>query len=447
MSTPIPVLGAMILVGLVVGVVYLVGLTKKWGILVPFSGMLLFGSMALPVTWNDRLNPTIWLPIQQARSQLFLVCGIMGFFVFIFQTNRLRGKPVSLSLLALMLVGLYAALLRFVHGGPVDGIMSSIFAVVTLVPLVFTSSLAMDCVDDFKSILHSILLVNIIWIGMVFAQILVNPRFVTTGNELRFVGLLSNPQHAAMLMAFFVTTALWLLLNGPRKFKLIYIGVLGINVLFLLWTGSRTGLGMTLIGVSSVLYTRAGRAILLLPFAGILTYVAFKLTIGLVGENFGFSRLTSTTNTRDVVWKNLLRIGMENPAIGVGVVDSENSENSWLYGFASYGIGMLALMFLFTFAAMIEVLKNIKLRFSLPAEHRPYLDFVTGAITMYFAGAVFEGYIISRVSASLCFIAAFAGMGAILRKNLSTTQHEQYDYFEEDYSDYADSEFADEQQE
>lgn len=436
MSMPIPILIAMILIGSIGGIVYTVGLSKKWGIMVPFIGMLLFASMALPLNWRDQINPTVWLPLQQNRSSLFLGCGVLGLIVVLFQTQRLRGKPLALSALTLFFVGLYAAFLRFIHGGAADGAESVVFVVCTMIPLLYASSLVMDSIEDFVIVLQGVLVANALWIGMVFVQIVINHQFVATVREFRFVGLFSSPQHTGVLMAFFCTISLWMLLNGPRKFKLIYIGLLGINTLFLLWTGSRTGLGMTLIGVSSVLYTRTGRAILILPFAGILTYVSFKVLINLMGTDLGFSRLASTANTREVAWKTMLDIGLSNPMIGVGTMDAVNSENSYLYGFASYGIGMLGILGLFTFMAFIEGLKNLKARFSLPSHLRPHLDLVSGIMAMYFAGAILEGYIITRVSASLCFITLFMGAGAFIRKFAYSPQSE-YEY-EDQYNAYED---------
>jgi len=443
----IPILGA-IIIGLIAGVIYASGFTKKWGILVPFTGLFFFSSIALPVSWNGRLNPTVWLPVQSIRSKLFLGAGVAAMLVLLIQVQRLKGKSIPISAILLVCIGFYASLLRFVHGGVTDGFSSIAFSFFTLIPLVVTTALVLDEYRDLRLIFRSIMLVNIAWIGMVFVQIAINSRYITQGNEHRFVGLLSNPQHTGVLMAFLVVITLWMLLNDVGKYKIIYIGLLSINGIFLLWTGSRTGLGMGVIGISAVFYSRAGRAILILPVVGLLGYISLKLMVDVVGIDLGFERMTSTKNTRSDAWRELLISAQQNPMVGVGMDELERSENSWIYGFASYGIGMLILLLLMTFVATIEILKSIKVRFSLPQEYRPSLDVLVGLMLMYFAGAVLEGYMVSRVSATICiFMVAAVGNVCIrklaLREEYDPDSYEEHaefahEQYEHEYSEYGD---------
>lgn len=440
MDIPLPILGVLALILLIGGAVYLFGLTKKWGILVPYCAMFLFGSMSLPLTWDDRVNPTVWLPIQQNRSTLYLISGIAALGMVFAQASHLRGKRQSISVWLLVGAGLYAAMLRFVHDGASEGASSVVFAMCTLLPLALLPSLVIREIDDFKLVLRAMVVVNIVWAGMVLVQIGVNPTFVTLGNQFRFVGIYANPQHAGVLMAFWCVIVLWLTLNDDRKYRLIYLALLGLNGAFLLWTGSRTGLGMTLIGVSAVLYTKAGRAILMLPVVAIITYVGLKVIVNVLGIDFGIERLASTDNTRDYAWWKLLKTGMENPLIGVGTLESEKSENSWLFGFAAFGIVMLSTLLLLTFVAVIESLKGLRARFSMSPHYRPMMDLVLGVVAMYFAGAVLEGYMISRVSATLCIYPVIAGAGALLRQSVSAQQplyddNYEYDSVAESYGD------------
>lgn len=445
-SIPAPILGAMIVVGLALGIVYAIGLTKKWGMLVPFMGMLLSSSMSLPLDWNDRINPTIWLPVQRIRSELFLASGVAGVVMLLFQSSRLRGKKLSLPVWLLVLAGMYAALLRFVHDSPALGAFSVVFGLATLIPLALTATIVMDEIEDLVLLLRSVVIVNCVWIMMVFAQIIVNPKYVTMGNENRFVGILANPQHSGVLMSFFTVITLWLVLNDTRKYKLIYTGLLGANALLLLWTGSRTGLGMTLIGVSSVLYSKAGKAILFLPIAGILTYIGLKVVVNVVGVDVGLSRLSSTSNTRDYAWWKLLTTGLENPLFGVGTLDSEKSENSWLFSFAAFGIGMLGITVLLAMSTMWESITLLKKRFQTHKYYRPYMDLVVGVMGMYIAGAVFEGYMVSRVNATICFFTLIAGAGAMVKKSANQMSAAEYDssYSDEYYGEYADEYYCEE---
>jgi hypothetical protein len=446
------ILGAGAIGALVIAIIFLVGMTKKWGMLVPCTGMMLFGAMALPLTWNDRVKPTIWLPIQTQRSTLFLAFGCLGMLMLLIQARRLRGKAIPISALMLLLAGVYASLLRVVHNDPLDGAQSIFLSVMTLVPLLFTASAVIDSFDDLRVLIRVVAALGVIWLGMTGLQIVVNPTLVTMGNEFRFVGLFSNPQHSGVFMAFLCVSLLWLTMNDLKRYKLIYLGMLGISSVLLLWTGSRTGLGMAIIGVSATLYSRVGRAILVLPLVALVGYIGLKVMVDVLGITFGVERLASTANTRDYAWWKLYSVGLESPLFGVGTEDAEKSENSWLYGFASYGIGMLALLLMMALTGTIEIIKSFRARFSVPGEYRNYFDFLNGMMLMYFAGAVLEGYMISRVSSTLAFFMIAAVANANLRKLAKygwVDEYEMYDDYSEDayssydqFSDYGDGEYA-----
>ncbi|MHA7814425.1 MAG: O-antigen ligase family protein [Phycisphaerales bacterium] len=438
LDMPMPVLGALAILGMIAGGVYLFGLTKKWGALLPYMGMLLFASMAIPIGWNDKIKPTVWLPIQTNRSNLFLVCGIATMGIVLAQIQNLKGKPQSLMSWVFLLSAFYAAMMRFVHEGPSSGVLSVFFALITILPLMLLPAIVMRELDDFVLILRAIAVSNAVWVGMVMVQLVVNPKYLTMGNSYRFVGLLANPQHAGTLMPFICCILLWLVLNDSNRYKLFFLALLCINGVFQIWTGSRTGLGMVIIGVCAVLYGRVGRAILVLPLIGLFAYLGLNFVTNVLNIDFGADRLTSTLNTRDRAWANLLQIGLDNPILGVGVDESENSENSWLYAFASYGIGMLGIVILLTFVGFATGLRWIRARFLLPAEYRPMMDMCISVIAMYFAGAVLEGYVLSRVAPPLCFFPVFAGAGVILSKYAySYNSSVEFDEYEDHYEEWA----------
>lgn len=426
MSIPIPILFALAVVGLVVGALYLIGLSKRWGILVPLVGMILFGSMALPLDWNDRLRMTVWLPIQSERSLFYLLSGASGVLVVLLNTKRLAGKRLSISAMLFVASGFYASMLRFVHMGPSDGALSLALSFATLTPLLVTSMIFIEHPDDLRKMLRSVIFANIVWIGMSGVQLLSDPSMLTVGNENRFVGLLSNPQHSGALMAFFTVISLWLMLNERGRVAIFLLGLVGVNAILLMWTGSRTGMGMTVIGVSAILYSRAGRAILLLPIAAILGYVVLKVMVDVFGISLlGFERLTSTEDTRTSAWSKLIDTGMNNIILGAGIDDVEKSENSWLYGFASYGIGMLGILLLMTVATAVEVAKTIRARFLVEPHYRNTLDFMSGVLMMYFAGALLEGYMISRVSSTICFFLVISVANVNIRRILLGQQGQE----------------------
>ena len=199
-----------------------------------------------------------------------------------------------------------------------------------------------------------------VWMVCVLIQVGINPNSITLGNAFRFTGLTGNPQHAAVLMAITTMVALWLWLNENHvRYKPMW-GVLGaVAVVMLGWTGSRTGALMTIFGSTFILYSRLGRAILLLPM-GAVGAVIFAVILQNLGINLGLDRLTSTEDTRSYAWNNMLTIALENPVLGAGTAFSGNSENSYLYAAASYGVLSFLLLISAVGGSMIYVVRLLK---------------------------------------------------------------------------------------
>lgn len=426
------------LVGLIWAGLYLAGLIKRWGLLVPYALMLMASSMSLPIDWAGNVLRTAWLPLQQRRSTIFLIAGTAAMMMVLAQLRRLRGKPVSLTLVVFVVMGFYSSILRLHHEGMGPGFESIVYTSMTLVPLVLVVPILMDTPRDVRGLLRCVLLVNLAWIGMCAVQFVANSSYLTLGNQFRFVGMTSNPQHAGVMLSFYTVTVLWLLLNDPKTaFRALYVIALGINLLLLAWTGSRTGIGMFAIGSVGVLYTRLGRAVLFMPVALVLAYVGFKIILSVTGMEIGVDRIASTENTRGYAWWKLYTTGMENPLFGVGLEEAEKSENSWLYAFAAFGLGMLSLTLIATFSAGIQCLRAIRVRSSLELEDRRVLDLAVGAIAMYFAGALLEGYMVSRVTPALCFIMIYANIASFMVRHARHGLGEQNDHdYEYEYGSY-----------
>jgi len=440
MSSTLPVILAGI-AGVVMLGLMAMNVAKKRGMLIAFGGLLLFGSIAVGRDWKDNAIPGIWLTIQSYRSEGYFLFGVLLLGLILIQIWRGSGKGVSAAAWLLVLLSFYAATLRFFHNGPADGLFSIAFVIGTVVPVAMLPRLVIDDFEDFLRILRTVCVVSTGWLAMCAMQFVVNPRHLTTGNENRFLGLLSNPQHAAALAAFTAVVAVWLLLNDSyRRYVLVYAALAGINMILIAWAGSRTGMGMVVVGLSFVLFSRAGRAILLLPIVALLGVVLFKLLGQAEGLGSGLDRLASTENTRSEAWQTLLATGRGAPMIGVGMEDIDRSENSWLYAFAAYGIGAAALSVLATALMVWEMLKLGAKRFGAEVLAKPYIDFVLGFVMMYLAGAVFEGYMIARVGAPSVFIVMVLSMGAVLRKNLLSqhpVMHDEGAEYAEEYDDTA----------
>ena len=389
--------------------------TRRKTIVLLMGALVFASSMGAPLDWRGHVMHTALLPLQQNRSILYLAFGIATGLIVMIHATWARGKGIALPAVVMLLMAYYAALMRAAHGYQQDGLFSILYATATLIPLSLAVKIAIDDLPDFMRVFRALAGVSGVWIFLVFVSLVLDRNSVVTGRELRFIGLTSNPQHAGAFLAVMVPVTLYLSLNdGDRRFRYLSMALLGINVVMLGWTGSRTALGMAVIGVTGVLYSRAGRAILFLPVVAMFAAAAIKVLEFAGVTAFGFGRLVTTTNTRDQAWSSLLRDGLSNPLLGTGIESTSKSENGYLYGFAAYGLGMVFLIMILCCVSGYLCLQLLSKRKLLPREYRSLADFVIAYFAVYFAGSVFEGFMMARVAANLSFFIIFASMGAYL---------------------------------
>jgi len=426
---------------LIVALVVVMTMTKKLSLLIGVGGLLFFSSMALPVEWDDQgVRNTFWLGLQQNRDYFYGLFGILTFGLLVFQLPRLVGKRKSMMSITLVAIGLFMAALRFIHEGVTDGVLSIGLAAIVLPALLLVPTALIDDEDDMHPLLRTILVVNYAWFAMCTVQFLVDRSLLAFGNSNRFVGLLSNPQHAGAFVACLITTTLYMALNEPKKmWRVAALGMLSANALLLMWTGSRTGLGMAVVGSAGVLITRMGRAVLMLPLAAGF----FALVLKVFGAGFSeattvFDRLGGSEDTRSAAWARMFNRALEDPLIGAGTSNAGSSENSWLYGFASYGIGMLVLSLLLTLFGVIQIYSTLRGRWGLPRGQQTAMDVSAGIVLAYFAGSVFEGFFSARISPNLVIVMLFSGVLARLLQ-LSAERRNNPDAIDPDgYSEYDD---------
>lgn len=410
LDTPPPLLAA----AAVFAAVMVIGGFASTRFLKVLIGMMVFVS-ALSVSVNFYGMPIrIWLnPIQSMRSELFLALGALLGIAILGHTARLGERRVSKQGVLLFVMAIYASALRVVHEGPGDGVQSLVFACATILPLLLAVPLLIDDVDDVYGMLWLLVLVNAAWLGGVAIQYGIDPGALSKGRQGRFFGLLGNPQHAAVFLGVLGAITFWMFLNDPRTRRRPFYGVLlGANMVFLAWTGSRTGMAMFVIGVVVSVYGRFGRTILLLPAVFVVGLAGFWIANRLGIDLGSADRLLSTQDTRSASWQNMIQSGMRNPAIGVGISRAGDSENSYLYAFAAYGVGMIALIAVLLGTSALICLKLFRQRRHVAPQHRPIIDLVLGYNAMYFAGGVLEGYMMARVAASLVFLVVFGSIAS-----------------------------------
>lgn len=372
--------------------------------------MVVSASIGVVLDWQDNIVATFWYPLQARRSHLFVAAGTLLLVAALAQYVRripLRLDGVSLAVLA---IGLFASLMRLAQGNAAEGAVSFAFTLATILPAALVIPTLLRRKYDFHGLARMLLWTHVLWLGLVVVQFVVNPNHLRVEASGRFYGLTANPQHAAAYLSIVICTSVWLILNETHsRYRPLWIVLVGIDAILLGWTGSRTGLLMCLTGGSIVLLTRVGRSILLLPILAIAVFVAAELAAQM-NIGLGLERLVSTENTRMEAWLRLIGSALRNPLVGVGTDDALASENSYLYGFASYGMGMVVLMALLI-ALSVKRAADLYRHRGLMGPLRPVMDIVIAFYAMYFIGALFEGYIVQRVGVPLIAILMFNGLG------------------------------------
>jgi hypothetical protein len=353
-----------------------------------------------------KVAKTIVHLISSNRSGIFATLGALMFAWIIanWKNINIANTPVQLTILTMM--GFYASLIRFFHEGPVGGATSTIYAMATLVPLALALPAALNSRERMVLALRLIAAAGALYVFMVAVQFFVNRGVMLRPPQARFSGLSGNPQTVAITFSVFSLVALWLLL------RLFWAALLGASLIILLWTGSRTGVGMTAIGFSFAFYRRFGKLIFLAPVAIVVAYITYGYLAG-QGVEFVADRLVSTENTREKSWRVQWTMFTSSPIIGVGV-DATKSENSYLYALAAFGIGMGAFVVLLVLVSAVVCLKLFLNRRYLPNEYKSLCDLTLAYNALYFAGGFLEGYMLARVGSHLIFMAVFAAIASTL---------------------------------
>lgn len=349
-------------------------------------------------------------PLPVYRAQLFAAAGGMSFAWIIGHWKLIKINEVPPQMIVLIIMGYYAALIRTIHDGPLEGGFSIAFTTLTLLPLGLLLPALLDNERNWLDMLRLLALTSGFYIFLVAVQFVINKDVMMRPPQNRFCGLSGNPQSVAITFAVYSVVSLWLVLFDPKKrYRLLWACLLGVQLIFLAWTGSRTGAGMTAVGMMVAFYRRLGRFVLLAPVGLVAAYLVYDLFLAGAGVELVTYRLISTDNTRTADWMVQWHQFMSSPIIGVGVTDTE-SENSYLYALSAFGVFMGMMVIFLAFLSAILCLKLFLKRSMLPTHLRPYADLVLSYNALYFAGGFFEGYMIARVGTHIIFMAIFSAV-------------------------------------
>ncbi|MCX5690511.1 MAG: hypothetical protein NTV94_12140 [Planctomycetota bacterium] len=396
----------------VVAVFSFFGLIKSSKFSLLFIGAMLFISgLGLGEDVQKGVEYHTWLfPLQSNRQAVYMACAGMVLLGGMIHAAKLKTSNIPGLGIGMMLMGVYMGTITIFHTGMINGFAAIVLALFSMSAVMIVLASQLREWDDFVSMLRVLALIGCVWTLACVVQFVVDKSALTTGFGLRrFIGLSGNPQHAAGLSAVMATLSFWLVLNDRSKlWKLLAVMAATTHIVFVLWTASRTGLALTMIGFTGILYARLGRAVFFAPVAGLIGYAVLTLAQNM-GVEFGFERLTSSDDTRSDKWNILIERGFSSPIVGVGLEDAGGSENGFLYGFASFGFGVPIILTLIMLATMVVCAKLVKARFETPNPvGKRVIDLTLAFFAMYWAGNMFEGFGVARISPQLTYFLIFS---------------------------------------
>jgi hypothetical protein len=203
------------------------------------------------------------------------------------------------------------------------------------------------------------------WVAMGFiaanmAQLVIDRSNALVGG--RLTGIAGNAQQMGGVCALLLLFNAYLFNDLPttRPLRWLCAIIVGILGLWVVWTGSRTSVLTTAVGLLFMYRLRLGRLALL----GLAAGAVVVAVMGFFEESTEqISRLTSGQNTRAAVWANSLDAFMASPIFGTMPLGYESgSESSYISALANMGlIGGLALLIPFGSMAL-GAMRALRLR-------------------------------------------------------------------------------------
>lgn len=254
------------------------------------------------------------------------------------------------------------------------------------------------------------------WVGFAFmtanmAQLLISPGNAVVAG--RLAGVAGNAQQMGTVCSFLILINVYLFNDLPpsRLFKWACLATAGILGMMLIWTGSRTNLLTTTVGITLMYRLQLGRFAILAIAGGIVLMAA----VSLFGESTaGMDRILTAGNTRSDVWQLALESFYESPIVGIMPFGIDAAvESSYITALANTGIigaGLLLVPFaMLAFAA----LRAWQLRTIRP-ELAKLCDFFIGMAGAIIVVNAFEGFAVGVLTFPVMAMYTVFAMGSFL---------------------------------
>ncbi|MGA2582994.1 MAG: O-antigen ligase family protein [Tepidisphaeraceae bacterium] len=269
--------------------------------------------------------------------------------------------------------------------------LGSILYTLTFIVLAYGLPRWIQSPDDFQRAINAVGITAAIFCGVTFLQTMVNRAVIVDGNG-RLFGTTGNPQHCAVELALMLTPLCYLVAGKGQKviMRVLFGCVAAVAGIFLLWTGSRTGVLMALVGLVVMFRYRMGRLMLLASFAAlfVMMFLSIYSTEDVVSEH-----LTSGEDTRSAIWEGQFQGFLAHPILGSDEGAFGYSENSYLATGARYGLVGVVPLLVFMWFGFRAIRRLSRAKRNL-GDMRLAADMVLGNLLSLAVGAWFEAYLL-----------------------------------------------------
>ncbi len=408
--------GALPIVGLLMMAVLVVLIPtwspSRW---ITFSLILLFVTLQRPeeTRYHDMrmsylVQPAVGLS-RQVTVALLTCLGIGGLFISR-GARRNIFDPSTLAFLALQ----FLLCIKMLTTGIYERALLSFFVfALTYSGIVVGLGCSMQKITDCHKVLWSILAGVAAIDLLTIHELVVKKAGVVINN--RLFAITVNPQTAGTIFALTIVLICYLLTctKGMRSnlVKPLLIAMLGFTTIFLLWTGSRTGLLSAVVGISVLFYDKISNLILVVILLIGTAFIASQVFEDSL-EHSG--RLLSTQNTRSAAWERMLETYLNNPVFGAKTGNTVSAgESSYLSAAANMGTIGVIFMTALVSSFLLLCYKLLRYRHLLGEHARLACLVVSGVITIMVA-SILDDYLLGTTSFQTYFLYAYLAVGTFL---------------------------------
>jgi hypothetical protein len=395
-------IGVTVLVILFIAAIAFPGL--KWILL---TAMFYFSTMG--IQGSRWFVAHFFSPLQQivenGRSLTWVLLALLLVPTFLARRGW-RRRVVAPGLIVLLIFHLLFTSLRIYWGFEEKGWASLPTYILLFASLGYGLGKWLQSTQDAYRLINCMAYVGAIFAGVTVLQLVIDRSGIIENG--RLVSTCITATFAAELIAVTLLPTIYLIaLPGMRRIKRIALCIsAALLVVFLIWTGTRTGLLMALIGVLITFRARLGRFIITGILLAILVLGASTL---FQGSFEGISRLTSTSDTRTAGWRIAFRQFVAHPVLGMISSEQAITESSFISAAAYTGVIGSAILFLAMFLLFLDLFRAYLMR-SVLKEHATLVDLAAGGIISLVGGAFLEGYLLGVLAFQIIALYFYVGL-------------------------------------